>query len=85
VQHVTYELRISYSADSTLGEGDVRGRYRTLAKAAYEFVHCSAPYRQLLADEDGTVRFLNKWEERYVDDVARRHGWDVEDVDGDAA
>jgi hypothetical protein len=82
---VTYELRISYSPDSTLGEGDVCGRYDCLTAVALEFVTCSAPFKQILArDERGVVRFLSQPEESYVEDVARRHGFDVEEVGDDA-
>jgi hypothetical protein len=82
---VTYELRISYSPDSTVGGGDVRGRYDCLTAVALEFVTCSAPFKQILArDEGGVVRFLDEQGEEYVEEVARRYGWVVEEVGDDA-
>jgi hypothetical protein len=78
-----YELRIAYDSDTTLGEGDVRGRYQCLTVAAYELIRCSAPFKQILAeDEDGRVRYLNQQEDAYVEELARRHGWEMEEVEG---
>ena len=79
----SYELRIAYDCDSTLGEGDVRGRYQCLTTAAYELMRCSAPFKQILAeDDDGRVRFLNRQEDAYVEELVGRHGWELEEVEG---
>lgn len=77
-----YELRIAYSPDSTLGEGDVRSRHEQLAEAAEAFVRCTAPYKQLLWVENGEPDWLDELEQRYVADIAARHGYDVEEIEG---
>jgi hypothetical protein len=77
-----YELRIAYSADSTLAEGDVHSCHETVKAAAEAFVHCTAPLKQIVVEEASGPRFLDEDEERVLEQVCSRHGFDLLDIEG---
>jgi hypothetical protein len=82
---VSYELRIAYDVDTTLGEGDVRSRHETIEEAAVAFVTCTAPCKQIIyLCKRGEPSFLDQDDEAVLRHVCALYGLELVEVGDDA-
>jgi hypothetical protein len=65
----------------TLGEGEV-SYFGTLIEAANAFAKSEAPFKTVVFDDGCQARELNHDEERLLEHVCAKLGFDVEEVQG---
>jgi len=78
-----YRLLSTDDPDRTLGEalaaGDVT-YHATILDAAHAFAKSADPYRTVIYDDGCQARDLNRDEERLLENVCAKLGFDVEEV-----
>jgi hypothetical protein len=81
---VPYELRICYDPATPIGEADVRSRHGSADpfEAARAFVECSAPFKQIVFEEDGVLSELDAVEEAYLRGFVDGAGYEMGEVGG---
>jgi len=71
-----YRLIVTDDPCKTLGQGEVR-YFATMIEAANAFVKAEEPYRTVLYDDGCQARHLNGDENRLLENVAAKLGYEV--------
>jgi hypothetical protein len=74
-----YRLITTDDPTRTLGQGEVR-YFRTLVQAANAFVNATEPFKTVVYDDGCTARELNRDEQRLLENVCAKLGYDVESI-----
>ena len=80
-----YELRIAYSSDSTIGEGDVLARAPDIRDLADRFAESTAPFKTIIFVDGSGADWLDEWETQVLAEACAKRGLAMVEVDGDAA
>jgi hypothetical protein len=75
-----YRLITTDDPTRTLGQGEVR-YFRTLVQAANAFVNATEPFKTVVYDDGCTARELNRDEQRLLENVCAKLGYDVESIE----
>jgi len=74
-----YRLITTDDPCRTFGEGDMR-YFATMLDAANAFVKADEPYKVIVYDDGCTARELNGDEQRLLENVCAKLGYEIEDV-----
>ena len=74
-----YRLIVSDDPCRTLAQGEMR-YFATMLAAANAFVKAEQPYMQIVYDDGCSARHLNGDEQRLLENVCAKLGYDVEEV-----
>ena len=79
-QQRPYTLIETDDPNATLGEGRMSD-WPTLSEATSAYVQSTAPFKQVIYDDDIVARELNKAEQDYLNSVCQLHGLDVQEIE----
>ena len=74
-----YRLITTDDPCKTLAQGEVR-YFATLIDAANAFVKAEEPYKTVVYDDGCTARDLNRDEQRLLENVCSKLGYEIEEV-----
>ncbi len=74
-----YRLITTDDPCRTLGEGEKRD-FATMIEAANAFVKVAAPFKTIIYDDGHQARELNRNEQRLLENVCAKLGYDLEDL-----
>ena len=74
-----YRLIVSDDGCKTLAQGEVR-HFASMIEAANAFVKSTEPFKTVIFDDGCVARELNRDEQRLLENVCAKLGYDVEEV-----
>ena len=74
-----YRLITTDDPCRTLGEGEVR-YFASMIEAANAFVKVAEPFKTIIYDDGCQARELNRNEQRLLENVCAKLGYDLEDL-----
>jgi hypothetical protein len=76
-----YQLRYTYDPDQIIGTSAIHSRHEHIDEAAEAFLSLTAPYKQVVVEEDGKLAALDEREESRLQEICDAAGYDVDEIE----